>query len=72
MKNKKGTFISVRSVLVYIRDEIKMPDKVIRQIVLFFEKLGYFDAWQERKNHRFRGVLVYVRDLWVASAEVRR
>ena len=30
MKNKKGTLISVRSVLVYIRDEIKVPDAVIR------------------------------------------
>ena len=25
MKNEKGTFISVRSVLAYIRDEIKAP-----------------------------------------------
>ena len=30
MKNKKGTLISVRSVLAYIRGEIIVPDAVIR------------------------------------------
>ena len=35
MKNKKGAFISVRSVLMYMRDERKMPAEVIRQIAQF-------------------------------------
>lgn len=35
MKNKKGTFISVRRVLAYMRDEIKVPAEVIRQIAQF-------------------------------------
>ena len=35
MKNKKGAFISVRSVLAYMRDERKVPAEVIRQIAQF-------------------------------------
>jgi hypothetical protein len=30
MKNKKGTLRSVRSVLAYIRDEMRVPAEVIR------------------------------------------
>ena len=38
MKNKKGTLRSVRSVLVYIRDEMRVLAEVIRKIAQFYKK----------------------------------
>ena len=43
MKNKKGTSISVRSILPYVRDEIKVPDAVIRKIAWFYLSIFFFE-----------------------------
>ena len=32
MHNEEGDFTSVRSVLLYVRDEVQLPDKVRRKI----------------------------------------
>ena len=72
MKNKKGTLRSVRSVLVYIRDEMRVPDDVIRKRVLFFKNCDILMHSKKEKPTGLVAYLAYVRVLWVTSADDRR
>ena len=72
MKNKKGTLRSVRSVLAYIRDEMRVPDEVVRKIVLFFKNCDILMHSKKRKSPRIGAYLLYVTIRGLELAEARR
>ena len=83
MSRKEGAFATGRSILVVCENCCIVPDTANRQIARHLLYLGAtldcalekWDIWmhdEKEKPTGFVAYFVYVRDLWVASDNVRR